>query len=70
MSFAEVLSEIPRLTPEQRREVLRRVMDADEAASLDDQNSFCTRQIDDRLVLVAPRTIRQAGVEAILEELP
>jgi hypothetical protein len=70
MSFAEVLSEIPRLTPEQRREVLRRVMDAEEATAVGGQKLFCTRQVDGRLVLVAPRTIRQAEVEAILEELP
>ena len=70
MSFAEVLSEIPRLTPEQRREVLRRVMDADEATAVGGQNLFCARQIEGRLVLVAPRTIRQAEVNAILEELP
>jgi len=72
MSFAEVLSEIARLTPEQRREVLRRVMDADAegAAPLESMNSFCGRQIDGRYVLVAPRTIMQAEVDAILEELP
>jgi len=68
MSFAEVLSEIPHLTPEQRREVLRRVIDADAAAS--SEGSFCARQIDGRLVLVAPRTIRQTEVDAILEDLP
>ena len=66
MSFAEVLSEIPRLTPEQRQEVPRRVMDANEAAALEGLNSFCARQIDGRLVLVAPRIIRQAEVDAIL----
>jgi DNA polymerase II small subunit/DNA polymerase delta subunit B len=70
MSFAEMLSEIPRLTPEQRREVLRRVMDADEAAAAEGHNSFCAGQIDGRMVLIAPRTIRQVEVDAILEELP
>jgi len=70
MSFADVLSEIPRLTPEQRREVLRCVMDAEEAASSQDGNTYCARQIDGRVVLVAPRTIRQAEVDTILEELP
>jgi hypothetical protein len=68
MSFAEVLSEIPRLTSEQRREVLRRVIDADVAQAAD--GAFCARRIDGRLVLVAPRTIHQAEVEAILDELP
>jgi hypothetical protein len=70
MSFAEVLSEIPRLTREQRQEVLRRVIDADEAAASGGQDMYCARQADGRVVLVAPRTIRQAEVEAILEELP
>jgi hypothetical protein len=68
MSVAEVLSEIQRLTPDQRREILRRVTDLDVAES--PASSFCARQIDGRLVLVAPRTIRQVEVEAILEESP
>jgi hypothetical protein len=68
MSFAEVLSEIPRLTPEQRREVLRRVIDAGVTES--PSGSFCARQIDGRLLRVAPRTIHQAEAEAILEKLP
>jgi len=70
MSFAEVLSEIPHLTHEQRKELLRRVLGADEAVDSSASMSFRSRQVGDRLVLVAPRTIRQAEVDAILEELP
>jgi len=70
MSFADVLSEIPRLTAEQRREILRRVMDANEAASRETPNEFCMHEINGRHVLVSPHTIRQAEVDAILEEFP
>jgi len=70
MSFAEVLSEIPRLTPEQRRELLRRVLDSDETAASTATATFGGRHAGDRFVLVAPRIIQQAEVDAILEELP
>jgi hypothetical protein len=69
MSFTEVIAEIPRLTREQRREVLRCVLDSDiEQAPA--AGGFHSRRVDGRLVLTAPRVIRQAEVEAILEEFP
>jgi hypothetical protein len=70
MSFADVLSQISRLTPAQRREVLRRVMNAGDGPVPEGQDSFCAREIDGRTVLFAPRFIQQAEVDAILEELP
>lgn len=70
MSFAEVLSEIPRLTPEQRKELLRRVLDADGTVDSAASPAFHSRQVGERIVLVAPRTIQQAEVDVILEELP
>ena len=71
MSYAEVLAEIPRLTPAQRREVLRRVCDAEVAAgSATAVAGYRSERVDGRLVLTAPRVIRQAEVLAILEEYP
>jgi hypothetical protein len=69
MSFAEVLSQIPHLTPEQRRELLRRVLEAEDGPA-GPSDSFGTREVDGLLLLVGPRIVRQAEVEAILEELP
>jgi hypothetical protein len=69
MSFAEVLSEIPRFTPEQRRELLRRVMELEHGA-LNQGDTFGAREVGNRTVLVSPRTIRQAEVDAILDEFP
>ena len=71
MSYAQVLAEIPRLTPAQRREVLRRVCDAEVAAgSPMTVAGYRSERVDGRLVLTAPRVIRQAEVVAILEEYP
>jgi hypothetical protein len=68
MSFAEILDEIQRLTPEQRREVLRRACDAKVASAA--AEGFRSERVDGRLVLLAPRVIRQVEVEAILNEFP
>jgi hypothetical protein len=70
MSFAEVLAEIPRLTPEQRRELLRRVQSVENSAGAAAAPGFVTRRPTGSLVLSAPRVIRQAEVDAILNEFP
>jgi hypothetical protein len=41
-----------------------------EAESSEGASSFSAREVDGRMVLVAPRIIRQAEVDAILDELP
>ncbi|MGA3172133.1 MAG: hypothetical protein ABSE62_14090 [Chthoniobacteraceae bacterium] len=38
-----------------------------EAESSEGESSFCAQEVGGRLVLVAPRVIRQAEVDAILE---
>ena len=71
MSFAEVLAEIPRLTPEQRRELLRRVLDAQATIpSPASAAGFQAHRQNGRLVLSAPRTIQQVEVDAILADFP
>ncbi|MEO6970114.1 MAG: hypothetical protein ABI217_04395 [Chthoniobacterales bacterium] len=69
MSFAEVLAEIPKLTPEQRRELLRLVqsVENDPGTAAPD---FVSKRPNGRLVLSAPRVIRQAEIDAILSEFP
>ena len=70
MSFAEVLAEIPKLTPEQRQELLRCVHDMEDRPGTVAAPGFETQRPAGRLILSAPRVIRQAEVDAILSEFP
>jgi hypothetical protein len=70
MSFAEVLAEIPKLTAEQRRELLLQLRAAEEPSADTGSRDFKSERRDGRLVLTSPRMIRQAEVEAILSEFP
>ena len=70
MSFAEVLAEIPKLTPQQRRELLRHVQNVENGARATAAPGFVTQRPAGRLILSAPRVIRQAEVDAILNEFP
>ena len=70
MSFAEVLAEIPKLTPEQRRELLRHVQSLENSPGATAAPGFVTRRPTGRLVLSAPRVIRQAEIDTILNEFP
>jgi len=70
MSFAEVLAEIPKLTPEQRRELLQHVQNVDNFVHANAAPGFVTKRSAGRLILSAPRVIRQAEVDAILNEFP
>ena len=72
MSFAEVLAEIPRLTPEQRQEVLRRVADAEakSGAAAGPPDELRAKWIGGRLLLTGQRMVTQAEVDAILADFP
>lgn len=70
MSFAEVLAEIPKLTPEQRRELLRRVQSVENRAGAPAVPGFVAQRTTGSLVLRSPRVIRQTEVDAILNEFP
>jgi len=72
MSFLEILAEIPRLTPEQQREVMRLLREVEAGPNESSATrEFCLRRDDKgRATLTAPRVIRQAEVNAILEEFP
>jgi hypothetical protein len=71
MSFAELLAEIPRLTPEQRRELIRQVCSLDARSNSGPAAAgFQMKRMHGRLVLTAPRVIRQAEVGAILADFP
>jgi hypothetical protein len=66
MSFAEVLAEIPKLTLEQRREVLRRAQSVVNNSGTSAVPGFEAQRTTGSLVLNAPRVIRQTEVDAIL----
>jgi hypothetical protein len=68
MSFADVLAEIPRLTPEQRREVLRVLCDTLEEST--PAGFQLHRDSSGRVTLSSPQVIRQADVDAVLKEFP
>ena len=66
MSAGQIIEELPRLTPAELQAIERRILEITTrySAKLRPENSA------GRLVLVGPRLIRQAEVDAILEELP
>ena len=68
MSFAEIVAEIPKLSLEQRADLLRHL----HACSFADQPApgFSAQRLNGRLVLAAPRVIRQSEVDSILDEFP
>jgi len=65
MSARQIIEELPRLTTEELREVERR------SAELAAQRGAALRaeRVEGRLVLTGNRVVRQAEVEAILDEL-
>lgn len=65
-----MLAEIPTLTPDQRRELLRRVQSLENGNVADGSPGFVAQRPSGRLVLSAPRVIRQAEIDAILSEFP
>lgn len=71
MSFPEILAKIPRWTPAQRGQVMRRLRELDAASnSQANEEGFQCRHVQGRVLLKAPRIIRQDEVDAILEEFP
>ena len=72
MSFVELLAEIPRLTPQERREMMRAIREV-EGCSQDSpgvEGYLSRRDERGQVLLSAPRLIRQVEVDAILEEFP
>lgn len=70
MSFAEILTEIPRFTRAQRLELLREVLKMDDAGGEGGKGGLHAQHVNGSLLLVGPRVVRQEEVDAILEEFP
>ena len=70
MSLAEVLAEVPKLTSDERRELLRVVSQMEGDVSEAVGQTLRAERIGGRVVLVSDRVIRQSEVDSILEEWP
>ena len=68
MSFADVLSEIPNLTPEERQEVARLVSKLNQSEA--SPANLRLQRRNGELLLVGTRVIRQSEVDAILADWP
>ena len=66
MSTREIIAELPRLTVAELRAVEQRIAELTSEAS----RGLRAERIAGHLILAGPRVIRQAEVEAILDEFP
>ncbi len=66
MSTSQIIEELPRLSAAELREIERHISELTNAAA----SELHAENIGGRLVLAGPRLIRQADVDAILDELP
>ena len=65
MSAQEIIAELPKLLPDEFRLVQAKVEDLAKA-----KQRLHAERIAGRLILAGPRIVRQAEVEAILDEFP
>ena len=65
MSAQEIIAELPKLQPDEFRLVQAKVEDLAKA-----KQRLHAERIAGRLILAGPRVVRQAEVEAILDEFP
>jgi hypothetical protein len=70
MSTREILAELPRLSVAELRAVEQRIVELTSGQSTDTTTGLRAERIARHLVLAGPRVVRQAEVEAILDEFP
>ena len=70
MSTREIIAELPRLTVAELRAVEERVIELTSRQTTDAAKGLRAERIAGRLILAGPRVVRQAEVEAILDEFP
>jgi len=68
MSAREIIQELSRLTPAELQDVQRRVEEL--ARTSNAETALRIKESAGHLVLVGPRIVRQAEVDAILAEFP
>jgi hypothetical protein len=70
MSTREIIAELPRLTVAELRAVEQRIVELTSRETSDAATGLRPARIAGRLILAGPRVVRQAEVEAILDEFP
>ena len=70
MSTREIIAELPRLTVAELHAVGQRIVELTSRQTTDAGRGLHAERIAGHLILAGPRVIRQAEVEAILDEFP
>ena len=70
MSTREIIAELPRLTSADLHAVGQRIVELTSRQTTDAGNRLRAERIAGRLILAGSRVVRQAEVEAILDEFP
>ncbi len=70
MSAREIIAELPRLTVAELRAVEQRIVELTSRQVTDASPGLRAERVAGRLILAGPRVVRQAEVEAILDEFP
>ena len=70
MSTREIIAELPRLTVAELLAVEQRIVELTSGQMTDAGKGLRAARIEGRLILAGPRVVRQAEVEAIMDEFP
>ncbi len=70
MSTREIIAELPRLTVAELQAVEQRIIELTSRKMTDAGGGLHAERIAGRLVLAGSRVVRQADVEAVLDEFP
>ena len=70
MSTREIIAELPRLTLAELHAVEQRIVELTSRQTTDAGTGLHAERVSGRLILAGPRVVRQAEVEAILDEFP
>ena len=70
MSTREIIAELPRLAVADLQAVERRIVELTSRQTTGAAKGLRAARIAGRLILAGPRVVRQAEVEAILDEFP
>ena len=70
MSTRQIIAELPRLTVAELHAVGQRIAELTSRQTTDAGTGLRAERIAGRLILAGPRVVRQAEVEAILDEFP
>ena len=70
MSTRQIIAELPRLTAAELHAVGQRIAELTSRQTTDAGRGLRAERVAGRLILAGPRVVRQAEVEAILDDFP